>query len=651
MVRIGFVRTYDEFTSGLNILQNIISKNALHDGGARYPPPRCHLGTREKLLKTITDWINDLDTSFPVMWLYGPAGGGKSAIAQTIAEKCDHEGKSAASFFFLRESEDRGTAMPLFPTLAWQLAHSIPGTAACIEFAIRKYLDKQFNHLIVQPFRNYLNESFTRDLLMVIDGVDECAGESSQRDLLKLIGEALIEKSEIPLRFLICSRPETHMKETFNSSAFSNITHTALLDNSLESLDDIRTYFLSEFSRIREERRIDSLPWPSENVLAKLVYDSSGQFVYATTVIKFVDDKYCDPRKQLEIVLGLLPAGLIFPFAELDHLYTTILSQQPDRTVLKEVLMCTIGLIRPSVRSISEILGISEDELRWKLTGMHSLLRISDSIETYHASLHDFLQDPRRAGEFYLDPEVIMALYLKPIETLKQFAVLYATHDSPAADPLFPTLAWQLVDSVPETATYIAAAVRADPLLPTKSLEIQIDQLIVRPLEKALGGNRPKKNVVVIDGIGECGNKRAQRHILKLIADNLVGRGVPLRFLISSRMEAHITKIFSAIKPFVRIVELDDGWKDVRRYLKDELARIHNRHRPPPQWLKDFVFNPLEWSPWGLDCSFLCATSIIMFMKENMSPGPLNIFALHATRRLMLHSKLDWLYAFILSRS
>jgi hypothetical protein len=386
--------SYDEFTSGLDILQKIISKNALHDGGARYPPPRCHPGTREKLLKTITDWINDPDTPFPVMWLYGPAGVGKSAIAQTIAEKCDHDKKLAASFFFLRESEDRGTAMPLFPTLAWQLAHSIPSTVAYIEFAIRKYpllptksIDKQFNHLIVQPFQNCLNNPSTGDMLVVIDGVDECAGEESQRNLLKLIGEALIEK-KIPLRFLICSRPETHIKETFASSPFSNIARTALLDNSLNSLDDIRTFFLSEFSRIREERRIDSLPWPSESVLAKLVYDSSGQFVYATTVIKFVDDKYCDPRKQLEVILGLRPAELTFPFAELDHLYTTILSQQADRTALREVLLCTIGLIRPSVRSISEILGMIEDELRWKLRGMHSLLRISDFIETYHTSLH-----------------------------------------------------------------------------------------------------------------------------------------------------------------------------------------------------------------------------------------------------------------------
>ena len=97
--------------------------------------------------------------------------------------------------------------------------------------------------------------------------------------------------------------------------------------------------------------------------------------------------------------------------------------------------MCAIGLIRPLVRSIGEILGMGEDELRWKLRGMHSLLRISDSIETYHASLHDFLQDPKRAGEFYLDPKVILARYLKPIETLKQFAALHATHDSPARDP------------------------------------------------------------------------------------------------------------------------------------------------------------------------------------------------------------------------
>lgn len=268
------------------------------------------------------------------MWLHGPAGFGKSAIAQTIAEKCDQDGKLAASFFFLGESEDRGTAMPLFPTLAWQLAHSIRDTAISIEAAIREHrllptksIDKQFNHLIVQPFQSCLDNPIIGGMLVIIDGVDECAGEYTQRSLLKLIGEALTKKLII-LRFLICSRPETHIKETFNSDAFSNITRTVVLDNnSLDSFKDIRTYLLAEFSRIREERGIHSLLWPFEKFVDKLVYDSSGQFLYAATIIKFVDDKYCDPRKQLEVVLGLIQAGSTSPFAELDHLYTTILSQ------------------------------------------------------------------------------------------------------------------------------------------------------------------------------------------------------------------------------------------------------------------------------------------------------------------------------------
>jgi len=49
-------------------------------------------------------WIKreeDLDAF--IMWMYGPAGAGKSTIAQTIAEMCDEEMLLLASFFFLKE--------------------------------------------------------------------------------------------------------------------------------------------------------------------------------------------------------------------------------------------------------------------------------------------------------------------------------------------------------------------------------------------------------------------------------------------------------------------------------------------------------------------------------------------------------------------
>lgn len=95
----------------------------MHDSLARYPPPWCHPRTREKILRIIMDWVDrDADTSQPtIMWLRGPAGAGKSesAIAQTIAE-CYKDSRLAASFFFLRNSPDRGVADRLFLTLAWQ---------------------------------------------------------------------------------------------------------------------------------------------------------------------------------------------------------------------------------------------------------------------------------------------------------------------------------------------------------------------------------------------------------------------------------------------------------------------------------------------------------------------------------------------------
>ena len=61
--------------------------------------------TREKVLKIITDWIDDPRLRCLVIWLNDPAGAGKSAIAQTIAGRCFDE-QLAVSFLFLRNSSE-----------------------------------------------------------------------------------------------------------------------------------------------------------------------------------------------------------------------------------------------------------------------------------------------------------------------------------------------------------------------------------------------------------------------------------------------------------------------------------------------------------------------------------------------------------------
>ena len=392
----------------------------MHDSLARYPPPLCHPKTREKVLKIISDWIDDSYPRQRVMWLNGPAGAGKSAIAQTIAERYK-DSRMAASFFFLRNSPDRGVAGRLFLTLAWQLARSIPETRTYIGSALQiepllyaKSVNIQFGQLIRQVFENLLHDK--PDLrpeksLVIIDGVDECAPEQDQKLFLTLIADALAH-TNIPLRFLICSRPEAHIKETFDMEIMQDITRALVLDEKFAPNDDIRRYLEDEFFRIFTKRNISSLP--SDKDIHHLISKASGQFIYASTVVKFIDDDGCIPREQLNIILKLRPASSPSPYAQLDQLYTQILSQQPDVRFLRDIFALIIALSDPSFKFICRRLRISEESLRLKLRKMHSLLLISDSnITTYHLSLRDFFLDKKRAVKYRIHPMRVALVQLQ----------------------------------------------------------------------------------------------------------------------------------------------------------------------------------------------------------------------------------------------
>ena len=380
---------------------------------ARFPPPRCHPQTREKVLKTITDWVNDPLARQRIIWLNGPAGAGKSAIAQTIAGRCSGE-QLAASFFFLRNSSDRGTATRLFTTLAWQLAQNIPELLSYIESAIKteplfptKSLDIHFDCLIIQPLRELLRDKpdfCLQKSLVVIDGVDECAPDRDQMVFLRLIGDTL-SKTHIPLRFLICSRPEAHIQAVFESEVMAGITRAISLNDQFGPDDDIRRYLEDELARICAEHKLSALEWPPGKALDQLVSKSSGQFIYASTVVKFIDDIYDDPRERLDIVLKTRPVNSVSPFAELDELYIQILSQQPNTRLLRDLFTLIIALREPNVKFVCQRLRIKQEQLERKLLRLRSLVRISrHDVTTYHLSLHDFFLDKKRAGKYFIHP-------------------------------------------------------------------------------------------------------------------------------------------------------------------------------------------------------------------------------------------------------
>ena len=115
---------------GLHELKLRVSLGAIHDSSERDPPPKCHPDTRKAVKQIILDWIlSESSTSF--FWLYGPAGAGKTAILQAIAEfLCSPPGTGhnfGGSFFFSRGKNGRDQGRFLFSTIAYQLALKVPG--------------------------------------------------------------------------------------------------------------------------------------------------------------------------------------------------------------------------------------------------------------------------------------------------------------------------------------------------------------------------------------------------------------------------------------------------------------------------------------------------------------------------------------------
>ena len=272
-------------------------------------------------------------------------------------------------------------------------------------------MDVQLQSLIVDAFQ-HLSPLPQRSYLVIIDGLDECHDKAIQQSILRLLCET-ITVHKLPLRFLIGSRPESHIRASFDHESLYTITHRVVLDETFNPGRDIRVFLRDGFAEICATNPILShveQPWPGEGILDLLVQRSSGQFIYAATVLKFVGADFCSPTRQLALVLKPDPTA----FSDLDHLYTQILSVYPSTVNIVQVLGIIIAFDNLKDRSqevVEDILGMEEGELKLVLRGLSSLMEDRVTSESYiiprfaHASFRDYLLDSSRSGPFHVNRE------------------------------------------------------------------------------------------------------------------------------------------------------------------------------------------------------------------------------------------------------
>jgi len=404
---------------GLARLFQALAKDAAYDSLGRHPPSKCHPETRVDIIETVERWIMSTARP-PVFWLHGPAGSGKSAIAQTISESSAERNQLLASFFFMRRSPDRGTIRNFIPTLALQASTSRTDLRQYIGNAIEtdltilhKSTATQLLKLIIEPLRSS-TPSQSVPFLLVVDGLDECEGKDHQLQILSHISE-LTTKYHLPVRCLIVSRPEPHIQHFFDVSIGQNTSNGISIYGHRAEYGDVYKFLRSKFDEISASERHASalahthLPWPSNDIVRLLAQKSDGYFIYASTLIKYIDDEFSPCTKRLEDVLQATgPTSTVF--AELDKLYTQILSTCPNIQLLSRVLGCLIILptydLAQSPRTVEHVLELWPGEGMTILRGLHAVLRFQrETVEPIHASFSDFLFDESRSKEFYIDPQ------------------------------------------------------------------------------------------------------------------------------------------------------------------------------------------------------------------------------------------------------
>lgn len=399
---------------------------ASYSSGRAGAPSGCLKGTRVDLLDLVAKWLADQDPNGPrIFWLNGIAGTGKSAIAWTVAHIADQNHQLAGSFFFSRRGEaELRDPFLVFPTIAYQLAHFDPEFQSKIIQALKtnpnaptSNLKDQLDRVIVEPLSK-VRMTPGRVALVVFDAFDECE-ETGAKEILQLLVDA-ITSLPFQLRIFITGRPEPHIRTTLGPSAILKTTILHEIERSVVQ-SDIHLFLTTRLAAIPKEinKRLPS-DWVSKHEIDQLAEQAGNLFVWAATAMRFIGDTRArNPRRRLDILLGVTQSPGSNPFSGLDALYLEILENATSlddplhSSRLFQSVVGTLILLHDSLpeEGIERLVGLEDAEVSDTLYTLHSVIAPPtasiDHPQVYHPSFSDFLREPARCtdSKFFIDDQ------------------------------------------------------------------------------------------------------------------------------------------------------------------------------------------------------------------------------------------------------
>jgi hypothetical protein len=371
----------------------------------------CLPGTRKELLKDIEEWIHTPgDGSERILWLSGPAGTGKSSVANSIAERMDSLGRLAASFRFDRGQADRTPAV-LIGNLCRQVARFDNSLEGAMLEAVKRNgpggsmpCASQAAKLFVRPISKI---EIVGPIAIVIDALDESGndepvqGGTSREDLVRTIVEEFIHLPHY-VKVIITSREEGCITTLMSTSPLCKrllITETSGVEGDIEAFIDTKIHHIRKSKR-REPN------WPGREKVQALTQYANGLFIWAAVACKFIEKGF-NPDSQMKQVLH--PSGPQ-QLTALDDLYMKVLEQSiqaKDGLDMRDwqwVVGTLVALRKPlTVVEMDVLLGLPTDSLDTTGDFVDSLLPLlkvdaeqKTEVQLLHKSVFDFLTTQTR---------------------------------------------------------------------------------------------------------------------------------------------------------------------------------------------------------------------------------------------------------------
>ncbi|KAG2098420.1 uncharacterized protein F5147DRAFT_839624 [Suillus discolor] len=274
----------------------------------------CLEGTPTEILSNITDWVNTTGDDVPrVLWLSGPAGKGKSAIAHTIAKWFNDVGGLGSCYCFDRQREADRRHEKVFSTIARDLADRDPKLRRELADAVQGTTSlktttdiiQQWQKLLIEPLRKS-SRSTGEPIVIVIDALDESGGVETRGDLLRILAgkhqsPGVPKITDLPdnFRFIVTSRPLGDIEDKFRG-----VQHIRQM-----SMDDIPAAFTERDIRAYVSRELEELDF-QDRELAVLAEKADGLFEWARLASGYIKDPHpgISPIDCYKAVVSLDPA-------------------------------------------------------------------------------------------------------------------------------------------------------------------------------------------------------------------------------------------------------------------------------------------------------------------------------------------------------